>query len=82
MAYKDMRDWLTAVECDGELKRLSGANWNLEMSSITEIVYREGKQPIPALLFDNILDYPGGIRGRRYRFSNIVAVVRLILRYH
>ena len=43
MAYKDIRDWLAAVERDGELKRISGAHWDLEMSSIAEIVYREGK---------------------------------------
>ena len=60
MAYKDMRDWLSSVEQDGELKRISGASWDLEMASISEIIYREGIRPIPALLFDSIKEYPKG----------------------
>jgi 4-hydroxy-3-polyprenylbenzoate decarboxylase len=62
MAYGDLRDWLQAVEGDGELKRISGIDWNLEMSGISEIVAREGKRPIPALLFDDIPGYPRGYR--------------------
>jgi len=58
--YRDIRDWLLSVEQDGELKRISGASWDLEMASISEIIYREGKRPIPALLFDDIKDYPKG----------------------
>ncbi len=60
MAYRDIRDWLQAVERDGELKRINGAHWDLEMSSIAEIIYREGKAPIPALLFDDIPECPRG----------------------
>ena len=62
MKYDNMRDWIKAIEEDGELKKISGADWNLEMSSITEILYREGKRPVPALLFDDIPGYPGGYR--------------------
>ena len=62
MAYQDMREWLSAVELDGELKRISGVDWNLEMSSISEIIYRHGKRPVPALLFDDIAGYPKGYR--------------------
>jgi 4-hydroxy-3-polyprenylbenzoate decarboxylase len=60
MAFKDMRDWLKAVEHDGELKRIIGADWDLEMSSISEMIYREGKRPVPALLFGEITGYPKG----------------------
>lgn len=62
MVYRDFRDWLQAVESDGEVKHISGANWKLEMSGISEIVAREGKRPMPALLFDNIPGCPAGYR--------------------
>jgi len=62
MNYSDLRDWLEAVEKQGELKHVTRANWDLEMSSITELIYREGKNPKPALLFDEIPGYPKGYR--------------------
>ena len=62
MGQRDMRDWLQATEEDGELKRIDEAHWDLEMSGITELIYRKGKRPVPALLFDNIPGYPKGYR--------------------
>jgi UbiD family decarboxylase len=62
MGYKDIREWLTVIEQDGELKKISGADWNLEMGGINEIFYREGKRPVPALLFDDIPGCPSGYR--------------------
>ena len=62
MPYKDLRTFLEALEAHGELKHISGANWNLEMGSIAEIAYREGKEPKPAILFDEIPGYPKGYR--------------------
>ena len=62
MAYKGLRDWLEAIEKQGELKRISGADWKLEMASIAEIVYKEGKGPNPVLLFDDIPGYPKGFQ--------------------
>lgn len=62
MAYNGIREWLGALEKDGDLKHISGASWDLEMSGICEILYREGKRPLPALLFDNIPGYPEGYR--------------------
>jgi len=60
MGYSDLRDFLEAVESHGELERIDGANWDLEMSSIAELTYREGQDPKPALLFDEIPGYPKG----------------------
>ena len=40
MSYKDLRDFLEAVEARGELRHISGAHWNIEMSGIAELVYR------------------------------------------
>ena len=62
MAYRDLREWLQAVENQGEVQHVTGANWDLEMGSIAEIVYREGKSPKPLLIFDDIPDYPKGYR--------------------
>ncbi len=61
-SYHDLREWLDVVESRGELNRITGADWDLEMSGLTEIVYREGKEPKPALLFDGIPNYPKGYR--------------------
>ncbi len=62
MGHKDVRDWIKIIEQDGELKKINGADWNLEMGGITEILYHEGKRPVPALLFDDIPGYPKGYR--------------------
>ncbi len=62
MSHVDLRDWLQQIEKHGQLKKINGANWDLEMGSIVELVYREGKDPKPALLFDEIPGYPKGFR--------------------
>jgi UbiD family decarboxylase len=62
MAYKDLRDFLIAAEDYGELKEITRVDWNLDMGSIAELIYHEGKDPKPALLFDEIPDYPKGFR--------------------
>ncbi len=62
MTHHDLRNWLESVEKQGEVRHISGANWDIEMSSIAEIVYREGKNPKPVLIFDDIPGYPSGYR--------------------
>lgn len=62
MAHKDLRDWLRLTEEDGEFKQIDGAKCDLEMAGIVEILYREGKRPVPTLLFDNILGFAQGYR--------------------
>ena len=52
MIFKDLRDFIAALEKEGELKRIS-----TEVSShleVTEISYRTLKSQGPALLFENI----------------------------
>lgn len=61
-AYQDLREWLEIVEGLGELKRIDKADWNLEMGTLAELVARESKGAVPAVLFDNIKDYPKGYR--------------------
>ena len=60
--YRDLRDFLTAVEERGELKHVKGAAWDVEMSSIVELIYREGKGHRPAVMFDEVPGYPKGFR--------------------
>ncbi|MFC1870199.1 UbiD family decarboxylase [Chloroflexota bacterium] len=62
MANISLREWLEAAEQRGELLRINGAHWDLEMSSIAELIFREGKEPLPAILYDQIPDYPEGYR--------------------
>src|SRR3989304_6905706 len=60
--YEDLRDWLEIVDGMGELKKIDGADWNLEMGTLAELVARESKGAVPAVLFDTIKDYPKGYR--------------------
>ncbi len=62
MLYSDMREWLKAVDDLGELRRVDGADWNLEMGAITELLYEAGGAVPPAVLFDNVPGYPAGHR--------------------
>jgi 3-octaprenyl-4-hydroxybenzoate carboxy-lyase Rift-related domain/3-octaprenyl-4-hydroxybenzoate carboxy-lyase N-terminal domain len=56
----DLREFLKGTEKLGELKTVRNADWNLEVGAITEI---SGAEPNPpALLFEDIKDYPPGFR--------------------
>ncbi|MEE9612040.1 MAG: UbiD family decarboxylase [Desulfatiglandales bacterium] len=57
----DLRDWLDKVDGAGELKRIEGAHWDLEIGCITAMSWEKGLNS-PALLFDGIKDYPSGYR--------------------
>jgi 4-hydroxy-3-polyprenylbenzoate decarboxylase len=69
----DLRDWLVAVENRGELKRLNGADWNLEIGVLTELF---AERLGPALLFDEI---PGYKKGERVLSNALVSGRRLAL---
>lgn len=74
MPYKDLRDFIQAAAARGELRHINRANSDLEMSSIAEIVYREGKKPWPALLFDEI---PGFNKGYRTLFGQVASAWKI-----
>lgn len=57
--YTSLRDYLKLVEKKGELKQVSGADWNLELACINELV---AEQKGPLLMFDDIKSYPKGFR--------------------
>lgn len=59
VVYKDLRDYLRVVEERGDLERVNGADPNVELGTIAELMAeRDG----PALLFDEIQGYRRGYR--------------------
>ena len=52
--YEDVRQWLELVESMGELKRIDGADWDLEIGTMAELIYRERTGTIPALIFTRL----------------------------
>lgn len=56
----DLRSWLEEVEAINELKKIEGADWDVEIGCITALNVR--KDDNYALLFDNIKGYPAGYR--------------------
>ncbi len=74
--YRDLRNWLERAERLGELKVIRGAHWDLEMAGIAEIVAREAKDVVPAMLFDEIPGFPPGYRTL---FGQLESMQRLAL---
>src|SRR4029077_11086026 len=58
--YKDLREFIEAVEQLGALRRVDGANPQFEIGAITEVA--AGRPGGPALLFDDIKGFPRGFR--------------------
>src|SRR5205823_10765887 len=57
LAAADLRTVIASLEADGQLRRVAGADWDLELGAITEMMaLRDG----PALLFDGVKGYPNG----------------------
>lgn len=68
MLWRDLRDYLNTLDRLGELKRINGAGWEEDIGGITELmVERSG----PALLFDEIRDYPKGYRVAANLFNTV-----------
>jgi len=74
--YRDLREWLEQAEKLGEIKRVRGAHWDLEMGGLAEIVARAAKGVAPALLFHEIPGFPAG---HRVLFGQLDSVRRLAL---
>src|SRR6267378_5446044 len=58
--HADLREAIDRMERAGELLRIHGADWKLEMGTLAEIVYRQDHPP--AILFEDIPGYPKGCR--------------------
>jgi UbiD family decarboxylase len=59
--HNDLREFLELCRARDELVDVHGADWNLEIGALTEAVSEQVPGP-PALLFDDIKDYPQGFR--------------------
>ena len=60
MANKDLRDWLAAIETNGELKIIKGAEPKEEIGGIIDLYQR--KMGNRAVLFDEVPGFPKGFR--------------------
>ena len=58
--YRDLREFIDAVDRVGELRRVEGADPELEIGAITEVA--AGSTSCPMLLFDSIKGYATGYR--------------------
>ena len=58
--FKDLREWLEQADALGEIRRVNGAHWDQEIGAVTDMINR--KRNGPAVLFDEIVDYPKGYR--------------------
>ena len=60
--HADLREWIERVEGIGELMRVSGVDWNLEMGAVAEMIYQATPDNPPAILFENIPGYSSEYR--------------------
>src|SRR5689334_5911724 len=60
VTYRDLRDFIDAVEKLGVLRRIAGADPHFELGGITEVA--AGLPECPALLFETIKGYAPGVR--------------------
>src|SRR3990170_4814108 len=60
MPIQDLRDFIAKVEAMGELKRVDGADWDLEIGALAEVARSMPKGPL--LLFDHVKGYPQDYR--------------------
>ncbi|MGH7833788.1 MAG: UbiD family decarboxylase [Candidatus Binatia bacterium] len=83
MAFKDLREWLTVLEREGELARVAAeVDWNLEAGAI---VRRLCETDGPAVLFERVKDYPKGYRilgapfamSRRNRYARLALALEM-----
>lgn len=60
MAYRDLREFIEKIDQLGQLQRVEGASWDLEVGAISEIA--ASHPSCPMLCFDRIGEYPAGLR--------------------
>ncbi len=65
----DLRPFVEKLDSLGEIARIEGADWDLEIGTLTEL---SGDKDGPALLFDPVKGYPGGFGV----ISNLIATPR------
>src|SRR6185369_1168837 len=71
----DLRDWLKDVKRLEQLEQISGANWDLELGALTEIILERIATP-PAVIFDRV---PGFDPNRRVLVNMLETLERTAL---
>src|ERR1700688_4193087 len=69
--YRGLRGWLDTVEELGELERVSGADWDVEMGAVTRMLTEKSRGQAPAILYDDVPGYPKGYRTLYGQLSSI-----------
>jgi 4-hydroxy-3-polyprenylbenzoate decarboxylase len=59
--HDDLREFVARADDAGEIVRIAGAHWKLEMGTLAEIVNHARPQP-PAIMFEDVPGYPRGMR--------------------
>ena len=59
--YDGLRSFIADCEALGEIRTITGADWDLEIGALTETTSEQIPEP-PALMFDRIKGYPEGYR--------------------
>src|SRR5918999_6222264 len=60
MQEDGLRTWLEQASELGEIRTIEGADWDLEIGGVADLVTERGSSP--AVLFDSVKDYPKGYR--------------------
>ena len=55
-----LRSWLKQADELGEVRTIEGADWDLEIGGVADLVTERGSSP--AVLFDSVKGYPKGYR--------------------
>src|ERR1700751_1053696 len=75
-SYRGLRGWLDTVEKLGELERVSGASWDVEMGALPHLLTEKSRGQAPAILFD---DVPGYAKGYRTLYGQLSSIKRIAL---
>jgi 3-polyprenyl-4-hydroxybenzoate decarboxylase len=70
-AYRGLRGWIDTVDRLGELKRVSGAHWDVEMGAVTHMLTEKSGGTAPAILFDDVPGYRKGFRTLYGQLSSV-----------
>ena len=71
MHYRGLRGWLEHVDKLGELRRVDGAHWDVEMGAVTHMLTETSRGSAPAILFDSVPGYPKGFRTLYGQLSSV-----------
>src|SRR5262249_18520573 len=71
MKYRGLRGSLQQVDKLGELRKVDGAHWDVEMGALTHMLTEKSRGSAPAILFDNVPGYPAGYRTLYGQLSSV-----------